>query len=1020
MFFEKKLPLGACLVLLFASVPAVCQVTTATFYGVVADSTGAVIPGAQVTFHHEATGADITKTTDSTGEFQFDFLRVGSYTLTIQAQGFKRFESTGIELNASQRVRQNFALEVGTVTDTVEVSGQSSLVNTVAPDQRESLDRRQLEQLPLSRRSFQNILSLGTGIDTSGNGGVRLNGLGRSGVKITVDGTDASSNPENPGTSMYQSFNYIHVMSIEAIQEVQTTKGVTSAEYGHQLSGNVNLISRSGTNSFHGSLFEAFRAEDLNAKERRLATRAPFTYNQFGGSLGGPVKRDRIFFFGTYEGYQESSFAIVQGDVPTPRLREDAIRAQPGYKIFLDTLYLPNQPYAADADSARYIGAASQRRHENHATVKGDIRLTNISQLSLTYSRGRPYRLSPEGRTQAINTRTWTGISERGQATFFTGGASWSSESRFGFNLNDITRLDGWWDLGVPAGQSEAYYGGRRLPALSVDGLFGNGGGGETVNYYGPVWSVEHKYARHAGQHSLKFGGIYSRRQPGRFDIENPGASYANRADFLANIPRQITFTLGSNRFVSRSQEWGLFAQDDWRINSKLVINLGIRYDFFGKYIAKPTDPKAPAYLWNLDGLLDNQFRFGPVRDKFDPFHNDAGLNLGPRIGFAYDVNGKGTTVIRGGLSMMFAPQPWDTMANAVANSVTIPFRITLSRTELIQQNLKFPSFNEDALRIASSGTRVLIADTFDPHIQSPYSMNLYLGGQKSVSSTMVVESAFVANRGVKFRMYRTFNLPDRVTDQRPNPNLGQGNYVCSCQNTIYTSWQTSLRKRYSKKLTFDAHYTWGKALSYTGGDTGAGFSGDSFGAVQDFFNYRPDRGPSAGDTTHRFGADWVYDLPELRSMNAAVRHVLGGWQFSGVFTARSGDALTITQSGLTSRPDYIGGNPVNPNWRNDFIYLNRSAFALVPLGPGRNPIRPGNIGVGAVRGPASWGTDFGLGKNFTITERIRLQIRADAFNSFNHTPLSGVTTGANSTNFGLLTSNAGARQVQLNGRLTF
>jgi len=154
--------------------------------------------------------------------------------------------------------------------------------------------------------------------------------------------------------------------------------------------------------------------------------------------------------------------------------------------------------------------------------------------------------------------------------------------------------------------------------------------------------------------------------------------------------------------------------------------------------------------------------------------------------------------------------------------------------------------------------------------------------------------------------------------------------------------------------------------------------------------------------------------------MNAAVRHVLGGWQFSGVFTARSGGALIITQSGLTSRPDYVGGSPVNPNWRNDFIYLNRSAFARVPLGPGGNPIRPGNLGVGAVRGPAFWGTDFGIGKNFALTERMRLNIRADAFNSLNYTPLSGVTTGVNSATFGLLTGHAGARQVQLNGRITF
>src|SRR5262249_13899997 len=211
--------------------------------------------------------------------------------------------------------------------------------------------------------------------------------------------------------------------------------------------------------------------------------------------------------------------------------------------------------------------------------------------------------------------------------------------------------------------------------------------------------------------------------------------------------------------------------------------------------------PNAPAFLWNLDGLLNRNFQFGPVRDKFNPFENDKGVNIAPRLGFAYNLKGKRETVVRGGLSIMFAPQPWDTMANAVANSVTIPFRLNPSRTELQQANLKFPAFNEDALKLASTGSRILIADTFDPHIQSPYSMNLYFGVQRELTSTMALESAFVGNRGVKFRLYRTFNLPDRVTDQRPNPNMGQGNYLCGCQNTLYTSWQTSLRKRYSKNL---------------------------------------------------------------------------------------------------------------------------------------------------------------------------------------------------------------------------
>src|SRR5262245_10105766 len=304
MLSRSKRLFQTSLFLLVAVGAAFSQETTATFYGVVPDSTGALGPSAKVTFTHTETGAVTTKETDAAGEFQFDFLRVGVYTLSIQAQGFKRFESSGITLAASQRVRQSFVLEVGAVTETVQVTGQSMQVNTVAPDQRESLDRRQLEQLPMSRRSFQNILTLGTGVDTSDNGGGRLNGLGRSGLKITVDGTDATSNAENPGTSMYQSFNYINVMSIEAIEAVQTTNGVTAAAHGHHLTGDVNLVGRSAPNQLRRSLFSVFRAEDLNAKERRLATRAPLPYNQYGRSVNGPIKRDRIFYFGTYEGYQ--------------------------------------------------------------------------------------------------------------------------------------------------------------------------------------------------------------------------------------------------------------------------------------------------------------------------------------------------------------------------------------------------------------------------------------------------------------------------------------------------------------------------------------------------------------------------------------------------------------------------------------------------------------------------------------------------------------------------------------------
>ena len=996
------------------------QVTTATFYGIPQDSSGAVIPAATATITHEDTGTVTTKASDARGEFAFDFLRVGKYSLQIEAPGFKRYASSGIELAAAQNVRRTFMLEVGNVKETVTVEGSADLLNTVAAEQRESISRKEIMELPIARRNFSNILSLGTGITTGDNGGVRMNGLGRSGVKITVDGTDATSNPENPGTSMYQSFNYIDTMSIEAIQEVQTTKGVIAAEYAHQLSGNVNLIAKSGTNTWHGSLFENFQADDLNARLQFAARKFPLTFNQFGGSLGGPIKRDRIFIFGASEGYRERTSQIVQGDVPTARTRTEMLAAVPAYKSFLDTLPLPNQPHDPAANGGRFIGGGSSQAQDNHAVLKGDVRITESGSLAMTYVRGRPYRLIP--RVSPVNDRYWQGIQERGTASFTTARANWSSETRFGYNWNDVFRLDGFWDAGLDPSNKETTLGGRRIPSIRAPG-FDDGGGSEIVTYFGPVWSIEQKYARRAGQHSLKFGGIYNSRNPGRFNIENPRLRYENKADLLANIPSRAQFFFGVNNFTSHSFETGFFAQDDWRVTPKLVINLGIRYDFFSKLIAKAVDPRAPAGLFNLNGLLDSNFNFGPVRDPLNPFENDAGANLGPRVGFSYSLGGKGDTVIRGGLSIMFAPQPWDDYVNSVGTSAITPIRAVFSKLESAQRGIRFPVFNDDIRPRLEAENKVQITEVFEPTAQNPYSMNLYLGVQRALTSTMMVESAFVGNRGVKFRLNRASNLVDRVTGVRPNPNIGEGRYYNNVQNTVYYSWQSSLRKRYSRNFTGSVHYTWSKALSYAGGDTGAGFSGDSTNSVQDFFDIRANRGPSAGDMSHFLIADYVYDLPGLKGLSAVPRHVLGGWQVTGIFQASTGQPLTISQpsSYANSRPDYVGGEPILADSRNTLQYLNRSAFARLPIiaASGATP-RPGNIGAGALRLPGRWNLNFSLGKNFAFSERVRLQFRGDMFNLFNHTNFSGVTTDITSGNFGRYTGTAGVRVIQLNARLSW
>jgi hypothetical protein len=302
--------------------------------------------------------------------------------------------------------------------------------------------------------------------------------------------------------------------------------------------------------------------------------------------------------------------------------------------------------------------------------------------------------------------------------------------------------------------------------------------------------------------------------------------------------------------------------------------------------------------------------------------------------------------------------------------------------------------------------------------------MNLYLGVQRSLTSSTMFETAFVGTRGVKFRLIRQANEVNRQTGIRPNPNMGSSRYFESIQNTVYTSWQSSVRKRMARNFTGSVHYTWGKALAYTGGDGGANFSGDTYFGIQDFFNWKNDRGPAAGDVTHNFASDFLYDLPALANANSIVKGAVGGWQVSGIFSASTGQPLRITQSSSISgsRPDYVGGDPFTPDrGRDTLLYLNPSAFARVPIVSASGaPIRPGNLGDGAIRLPGRWNLDFSLAKNFPITERSRLQIRGDLFNVLNHTDFNSVSTGITASSFGRFTNKTNARVVQLNARFSF
>jgi hypothetical protein len=1018
----------SCLSLLFASALALsAQQTTATFYAVITDSTGAVVPGATVTLRHDQIGSTLSRTTGETGEAVFDFLRVGSYSASIEAKGFKRAETKGIELSAAQNVRQTFVLEVGSTGEVINVQSVAPLINAVSSEQLNTFEQSKIQDLPVFRRNYTGLLALNSGVTMAAEG-VRLNGIGKNGVSYNVDGTDAGGNPEGRYSSNYLQPNLIDIMSIESIQEVHTIKGVPPAEYGNMVAGQVNLLSRSGGNQFHGSLFENNRTENLDARNQRLGNKPGITFNQFGGSLGGPIRKDRIFFFGVYEGYRERAFSLVQETLMTPRLRNDALRVTPSYGLYLDFIPLPNQPYGPNDDTALYLNPASSRRDDNHIDFKTDFRLKGYSNLSFSYTRGRPYQYLPRHYLNGANDREFQIWDERGTANFVTGGSNWTSESRFGYHLTDMAREDGFFFSQIdPANKNEVLPFGRRVPRLSYPGVANPDH--EVYLMEGQTYNFDQKYARHIGSHAWKFGFSIRRDCCKRLNPEAVNIAYNSRADFINNIPNSVGPTYGNGDYKAKMHQIGGFAQTDWRVRKNLTLNLGIRYDFFTHLVPQAKDTAPQTGIYNPDGLLDANFTVGKIRPLDNPYESDGWVNMGPRVGFAYSMSGKRTTVVRGGFGVLFSGQVAGAMWAHVQPTPTAPFRFNFIRADVIRLGIKWPTYNDDLIKIIESETRargwVTTFSVVDPKLQNPYTMQFTLGFQREITQDLALETAYVGNRGVKFLMQRWMNEPDRVTGLRPNPILNVNYYVDSTQQSFYSSWQSSIRKRFTKGFSATGHYTWGKALSTAGGDIGAYYQGEADARTQEFFNPRADRGPNTGDIKHYFTGDWIWEAPRFNNLsNRVVRAVAGGWQISGTFLIRSGVPVQLSQTGTSrqvARPDYIGGAVYLPNHRETLRYLNFDAFALVPLHPvSRAGIRPGNVGNNAIREPGAISFNMQFTKEFHITEAIRFRIGADLFNAFNHTNLSGLVTNLNNRFFGELQGTGGARQVQLNARLTW
>src|SRR5262245_23878650 len=1012
---------------------ALAQRTTATFAGIVHDPSGAVLPGADIEMINEGTNATMQQVTNETGEFIFNFVPVGNYTLKISLPGFKTYESKGIPLGAAQNVRKTYTLEIGAVGESVTVTGDAPLVNTLSPEQRLSLDTLEVKSLPMFNRNITNILDVAIGVvrDQDGSGGgrgaqrLRLNGLGGSAMTVTADGTNGSMNGGSAASvSGYGGYNKIDVMSSEAVGEVQIVKGVFAAEYGSAMGGNLSLITKSGTNEMHGSLFYRYEGSVLSARNAFLTSEPNSVWNQFGGSFGGPIKKDQAFFFFSYEGYRQRTSDAIVANVPTPYFRDQMLRglAVPETQLVLNYYPLPTTSYGPTDLLAQWIGPAPKANDDDHVDFKVDYNLYGGT-LSLSGSAGHPFASRPSG--LPTNPDVFHAQNERGSLNYVLGKAHWTAATRIGYNRNFEPR-DATFNTNtpVPGNRVERTPGGLRVPAIGYTGLTGLGG---RVQHRGllPGYSFDQQFALFRWKHSWKFGALLNLRSGGKTTIDPEGVSFQALADIQNNTPSSVSYMPGIYPYRFRAHDFGFFIQDDWRMSQRLVLNLGLRYERYEKIFVKAFHSDLPACVCNQGRLIDaEKMLWEPPLDPKNPFPNDN-LSLAPRLGFAYTLSEKGDFVLRGVLRVGLQGFAERASTTNIAVSPFIPSSRNFTRAEAATYGLKFPVYRDDltSLILAQTGTTPIIGTRFSTTFHPPYAMNYTLGLQRAITSTTALDAAFVGTRGVKFTLNRPYNTPDRITAIRPNPNDINGTYIDPSQQTNYNSLQTSLKQRLSRGLLFNVNYTWGKALGYTGGDIGQGFNGDSYGGIEDFSAVKIERGPNAGDITHNFSANWVYEVPTLFATSAAAKQILGGWQVSGIWRSQTGQPIQISQTG--GRPDLIDiNNAINTQCCSygNIQWLNPAAFQIqtVVSASGRTP-RRGNMNVAALRGPGLWNLDLSLGKNINITENRKLELKADLSNALNHTEyFSSLGTNMSGVGFGRLNAARSPRTIQVQARIAF
>ncbi|MGD1096181.1 MAG: TonB-dependent receptor, partial [Bryobacteraceae bacterium] len=588
------------------------QLTTATVSGIVTDASGAAIPGANLRLESLSRGVARTAVAGPDGRFSFDFVAVGAYRLTVSQTGFNNAVRSGLELSAGQVMDLPIQLEIQQQTQSVDVSAEVAVLDTTTAEQVAALNDAQVHDLPVDHLDWSNLLTDSTGSTkppavtslnstSPGGSGVNINGLPSAGYNFTVDGTNASNNTVFTAYNVYQGVGLINAVNNDSIEEVSSARGTPPATVGGGMSGNINIVTKGGTNEYHGSLHELNEVSVFDARNQFLTARPRTTFNDYGVSAGLPILKNKLFFFGSYEGAALTTAKAITGGVPSPYLLSIA----PAVYTPLFSLF-PQAPQPAGSPTAttsQYFGAASNVQKDDNGVYRLDYYINQSNIIAVRYIRSRPDATSPA--LLAANARHYYDLGDAVNVTYTRSSAHWTENTRAAFNNVNMDRIDN----------------------LLSDPNFGNvtfgwsSAGSKDLHWWGNYTTFQEGVAYVHGRQTIQFGGIVERQKGIEIQITPVSISYSSLTQFLNDAPSTMALALHS--FPSGQQpttniryQYGEYLQDDVKVSNDLTLNLGLRYDIwtvptevqnriFNRYI----DPNNPQLGFGFGPIINQYYR---------------------------------------------------------------------------------------------------------------------------------------------------------------------------------------------------------------------------------------------------------------------------------------------------------------------------------------------------------------------------------------------------------------------------